>query len=387
MTPAAVPYQPLERPRSPWSPQWRPAVHSAPAAVTVVCTPRDDPQYMALAFAAHQPCYGRVTVHPTPVAGNGFYLAHDLMRAYGKHLPVPGDGHAPDWTTSIDDNWRFAAAWTMALGITHLTLCRAHTASTAQWQYLLALSVRTGIQLTMLCNGPLPRETAHLLTTVEHRCIQDLSTAQTHWHTRRGPAPGGYPWWAATAAFPPASDEVWFRLPPQPTSPRTGTTPPPGPPPGTPTAQLPGATACQDHGHPHIARTAARIHTRIAHPVHAATAALRVLSGYTNEQISTMHHLPRVGVYDPTPGLPLWAALLTDAARCLAELLGHRNPRNLVSTPQWEHPEIDQALQDCRLLPSLPARRSRSTGTSRTAPQSARTARRPPSAPKDTADA
>ncbi len=377
MTSAELPH---DLPGHPWSPLWRPDQDPVPAAVTLVCTPRDDRQYMSLAFAAHQPRHGRITVHPTPVAANGFYLAHDLLRAYGKHLPVPGgDGNLqPTWTTNTDDSWRFTTAWTMALGIAHLTVCRAHTLTTAQWYHLLALSACTGAHLTMLCNGPLPHGTQHLLTTVAHRCIQDPPGARAHWHHQPGPepGPGRYPWWTATAAFPPLHGEVWLRLPPQPASPRTTGTPPaptaptaPEPAAGAPTARLPVPTACQGHDHPHIALAAGRIHTRIAHPAHAATAALRVLNGYTNDQVSHLHS--RSHRYDPTPEPPRWAAPLIDAALHLAELRGHRDTLNPVATPGWEHPEIDQALRACRLLPSPPARKPRTTAA-RTGTQTVR---------------
>ncbi len=110
---------------------------------------------MRLAFAAHQPRYGRITVHPTPLAGTGAYLAHDLIRALGKHLPVPDDNHdLPTWAGNSDRSWRITAAWILTLGITHLTICRAHRISAGQWEQLLALSTRTGLRLTLLCNGP-----------------------------------------------------------------------------------------------------------------------------------------------------------------------------------------------------------------------------------------
>jgi hypothetical protein len=396
MTPAAVP---LDRPGEPWSPHWRPAEDSVSAEVTLVCTPCDDPQYMALAFAAHQPRYGRITVHPTPVAGNGFYLAHDLMRAYGKHLPVPAERrYPPTWTTNTAEGWRFAAAWTLALGVTHLTVCRAHTLRAAQWQNLLALSNRTGVQLTLLCNGALPVETVRLLTTVAHRRVQDLPTAQIHWRNPPGPEPasGAYPWWTATAALTPRDDEVWFHLPPTPAIPSANPSVIRKPPPDATTAQLPGAQGRQDHLHPHIARVAARIYTRIAHPAHAAVAGLSVLTGYTSDQIAHLH--TDTSDYDPAVAPPLWTAPLNDAARHLADLRGHhedwdlkanrymaeaqgrRVTPNPLATPSWEHGEIERSLFACRLLLTPPARKSRTrapktTGdlgraTSRTSPAS-----------------
>ncbi|MGW0582685.1 hypothetical protein ACWD25_43750 [Streptomyces sp. NPDC002920] len=206
-----------------WCPTWPPRQYTALPPVTVVVTMQDEQEYMRLAFAAHQPRYGRITVHPTPLAGTGAYLAHDLIRGLGKHLPVPDDNHdLPGWAGNSDRSWRITAAWILTLGITHLTICRAHRISAGQWEQLLALSTRTGLRLTLLCNGPLPLQTLRLLDTIEHRLLDDRRAAAAHW---RPPAhlrePAGYPWWRHGAPFPPRDDELQFRMPPQPLNPVT----------------------------------------------------------------------------------------------------------------------------------------------------------------------
>ncbi|MGW0583766.1 hypothetical protein ACWD25_49475 [Streptomyces sp. NPDC002920] len=127
----------------------------------------------------------------------------------------------------------------------------------------------------------------------------------------------------------------------------------------------------QDHLHPHNTQIADRIHTRIAHPVHAACAALGALTGYSSRQIKALHTRPGNGL----PALPPWTTLLMDAARQLAALRGHPDAPNPLSVPHWEHSEIDQALRACRLLPTPPDRRSRKTATPTSAAATTRTLR------------
>ncbi|MEH0407448.1 hypothetical protein ACFY7V_33595 [[Kitasatospora] papulosa] len=308
---------------------------------------------MRLAFAAHTPRHGRITVHPTPLAGNGAYLAHDLIRALGKHLPVPDDAHPlPAWTNNSDRSWRIAASWFIALGITRMTICRAHRLSKPQWEHLLALSALTRTRLTLLCNGPVPRPTAALLDTIPHRVLDTTRAATTHWRPPSGPpVSDSYPWWQHTTAFPPREAELWFRLPSQPREPLTITFIPGAAPTGT-TPPLPVPGPHQDPCHPHTTQIAARIHTRVAHPVHAACVALRTLTGYSSQQIKALHERSGSGL----PEMPPWARLLLNAARYLTHLQGHPDAPNVLSTPFWEHPEIEQALRACRLLPTPPAR-------------------------------
>lgn len=71
----------------PWRPTWsggrtRPDL----PPLTVVHDRGDDYAFMAAALAAHTPASGRITVHPTPVAGARASPAHGLLRSMGKHL-------------------------------------------------------------------------------------------------------------------------------------------------------------------------------------------------------------------------------------------------------------------------------------------------------------
>ena len=340
-----------------WSPAWPvwPGFGATtPASVTLVLAPRDDPHHLQAAFAAHRPQHGHITVHPTTGARNATYLAHDVIRALGKHLPVPDTLlDQPTWMGHTDRSWRIAAAWTLTLGITHLTVCRAHTASIRQWEFLLAFSARTNIHLILLADKPIPTDADRLLATTDHQRVDTLPTLATPvQHPSDGSAAYQYRWYQPTAvAFPPSDDELWFRMPPQPRMRPTGKATVPPPKPAGPTPPLPPPGTHQDHSHPHIAQIAARIHSRIAHPTHAACAALRALTGYNNEQIKNLHTWPSNGL----PPLPAWTRPLMDAARRLTALRGHPDAPNPLSTPHWEHPEIEHALRACRLLPTPPA--------------------------------
>ncbi|MFC9337417.1 hypothetical protein ACFT0G_03125 [Streptomyces sp. NPDC057020] len=344
------------RNRSEWSPTWPPGQSHTLPPVTVISTPRDEQDFMRLAFQAHQPHTGRITVHPTPLAGSGPYLAHDLIRALGKHLPLPAaDQDLPTWASHTDPSWRIAAAWITTLGINRLTVCRAHRLTSSHWGQLLALAARTGIRLTLLCNGPTPPKTLSLLDTIEHKTIDTQRDAAAHWRPpkpRRQPA--GYPWWQHRAPFPPQADELQFLMPPQPSQPATVYFQPTSLPPAT-TPPLPAPGPHQDPFHPHHTAIADRIHTRIAHPVHASCAALATLTGYNSRQIKALHTHAGSG----PPPLPAWTRILIDAACQLAALRGHPDAPNPLSVPSWEHEEIDQALHACGLLPTLPNRRHR----------------------------
>jgi len=361
MTPSPDPTpQTARRSTVRWAPAWPPwPEHGAtlPASVTLVTAPRDDPHHLQEAFAAHRPHHGHITVHPTPGARNAAYLAHDIIRALGKHLPVPDAAlDQPTWMGHTDRSWRIAAAWSLTLGVTHLIVCRAHTVSIRQWEFLLAFSAHTRLHLTLLAGRPVPTDVNRLLATIDHQRLDALpAAADPAPHPPGGATTHPHRWPQPAVAFPPPESEIWFRMPPQPSMRHTYTAPlPPGEPDG-PTPPLPPPGARQDHTHPHIGQIAARIHSRIAHPTHAACVALRALTGYDNRQINNLHTWPSNGL----PPLPAWTAPLMDAARRLAALRGHPDTPNPLSTPDWEHPEIEHALRSCRLLPTPPATGSR----------------------------
>ncbi|MET9347596.1 hypothetical protein [Streptomyces termitum] len=303
---------------------------------------------MRLALAAHQPSKGRLTIHPTPAVRTGAYLAHDLLRGMGKHLMVSESSSCPGWTNDTVASWRSAAAWTAALKITHITICRAHALTPEHWAQLLALSVRTGIRLTLVCNGPLPHKTAKMLGSIEYRLIDDARTASAHWrYTNRTGVRSGYRWWQHRAAFPLGNDEPWITMPPQPLQPLTVQATP-LPVITTPAVVLP-TPPMHDTTHPHTQLIADRIHTRIAHPVHAACVALRSLTGYHTQQLKALHRHTSSGL----PPIPPWVCVLLDAAYHYASLRGHPDTSNPLATHARQHADIDQSLYHCRLVPSV----------------------------------
>ena len=370
MTPASALPEHSATPRRPWTPFPAPDTSDPTLPpVTVVLDRHDEQAFMTSAFAAHRPSHGRITVHPTPAAAAPAYLAHDLLRALGKHLPTPHWTTEAPWASHTDKSWRVAAAWIHALKVTHLLVCRAHRITARNWEHLLALRERARLHLTLLCNGPLPPAPTRLLAGINHQRLDTLTAARQHWHPSHPPQPAtGYPWWKATAAFPPKPDEPWFRLPPQPRHPRPGgltrsTRAQPTDP--IPSAVLPVPIEPRQHDtHPSIVEVAARIHTRIAHPVHAASVAVRVLTGRTPRQIGHLHgsELKPSGTDSKSRGprlhLPTWTTPLMDAALALADLRGDTDVPNPLRIPIWEENEIEDATAACRLIPSPPARRS-----------------------------
>lgn len=289
------------------------------------------------------------------------------MRAYGKHLPVPEDLHPePAWVRHTDDSWRNTAAWTTALGITHLIVCRAHRLRSGYIQHLLALREHARLKLTLLCHGSFTDNVQQLLSTVRH---DDLNTPDAALrHLQHSPPPltdGNFPWWQVRPSFPARPEETWFRLPPPPSGrhrweDRHYAMIAAQPPPDARLLSLPPTR--WDHTHPHLAPAIARIHNRIAHPVHAARVALHLLTGAPPDQLNHLPHddltssaSPDHGQH-PTEGLPPWARPLAQAALALTELRGYVHANTPLFIPKWEEHEVSQAIEGCRLLLPAPAR-------------------------------
>ncbi|MHC3475473.1 hypothetical protein ACYF6T_43365 [Streptomyces sp. 7R007] len=120
-----------------------------PPPLVVVFDPGDDVAHTRAALAMHHPAASHVTVHPTPGTDSTLALAHNLLDALGKTTPVTGyraTDSAPVWT--------LAAAWLLALPVTRLTVLRAHLLSARGLNDLLALRVRTGVRLYLVCHQP-----------------------------------------------------------------------------------------------------------------------------------------------------------------------------------------------------------------------------------------
>ncbi|OKI04039.1 hypothetical protein A6A06_38735 [Streptomyces sp. CB02923] len=283
----------------------------------------DDYAFMAAALAAHTPARGRITVHPTPVAGAPASLAHDLLRALGKHLPLHGSPEAVAWAAQAEIAWRAAAAWMLALRIGHLVVTRAHRISSRHFEHLFALRELTGMRLTLLCHGPVPAALADVLPALAPEQVHTL-TAARRVLAAAGPEPhtaGHFAWWQATAQFPPHPGEPCFwlslrrktsRADLEAASKRLNRT----------VLPLPAPGRFPPEPDEHTLFLAHRLHARIAHPVHAAALALRILTGRPPSQLPGPTAPPsdsRTPSGRPAQ-IPAWAAGLLQAAHCFGNL-------------------------------------------------------------------
>ncbi|MFF7098255.1 hypothetical protein ACFY9A_38650 [Streptomyces rubradiris] len=331
----------------------------------------DQPSYTTTALASHQPEAGRIAVHPTPLATAPAYLAHDLIRALGKHLPPPGID-PPWWTTNAESSWRVTAAWTQALHINHYVICRAHRITGRHLEHLMALRERTRTRLTLVVSGPPPAALTSILNAVPHHSITTLEAARQHLNTGSESltnTSATYPWWHR-APFPAPDNEPWYALPPRPRHPArrpdTATSSSHGTPARRPsTHKAPSAIALPaltnpSTPSPHHEPIAQRIHTRIAHPVHAAAVAIRALTGYDTDQLP---HLTTPTPLRPRADLPAdlpgWALLLLEAARTHTELEDYTRselPAHLTGANKpfrlstWDQHDIADATETCRLV-------------------------------------
>lgn len=357
-----------------WTPSWSPDhTDSSLPPITVINDPHDQPGYTTTALASHHPATGRVAVHPTPLATAPAYLAHDLIRALGKHLPPP-DLEAPWWTLNAESSWRVTVAWTQALHIDHYVICRAHRITERHLEHLMALRERTRTRLTLVISGPPPAALTTILNAVRHHGIDTLEAARQHLNTGAQPRSHAstYPWWHH-APFPAPDNEPWYALPPRPQRParRRATTPtsrgtanPPGPSTAPPPIALPALTDLSAPS-PHHEAVAQRIHTRIANPVHAAAVGIRALTGYGIDQLA---HLttptPQRPQADLPADLPSWAQLLLEAAQIHTELDSYTRPELPAHLTDANKPfrltareeeEVAHATETCRLLATAPA--------------------------------
>ncbi|MGW8743649.1 hypothetical protein [Streptomyces sp. NPDC055794] len=374
--PHAIPAEHIDK----WTPAWSPD-HTDPSLppLTLITDPNDESAYTAAALASHHPRLGRIAVHPTPLATAPAYLAHDLTRALGKHLPPPHT-EPPWWTGNAEAAWRVTAAWTQALHINHYIICRAHRITGRHLEHLMALRERTRTRLTLVVSGPPPAALTALLKAVVHHRIDTLQAAHQHVHTSSEQSltdpSTAYPWWHR-APFPLPDDEPRYALPPRPRHPTGGPTDittssrgtptdlPPAP--QTPPAIALPALADVHTASPHHETVARRIHTHVAHPVHAAAVAIRALTGYGTDQLS---HLtvptPQRPRADLPAELPDWARLLLEAARIHTELEGYNRselPAHLTGAHKpfrlttWEQNDVAHATDVCRLSPAPATRR------------------------------
>ncbi|WP_406510597.1 hypothetical protein [Streptomyces sp. NBC_00212] len=343
--------------------------------LTVVHDAGDDKAFMDWALAAHAPQAGRITVHPAPTTGAPPALAHDLLRALGKHLPLAGSEEGVCWTRDARTAWRTAAAWVRALRIGHVLLTRAHLITVRHLERLFALQHLTGIRLTLVCHGPLTSEAAAAVDSLGPQTVHSLAAARrTTPATPAAVTAGRYPWWDK-APFPPPDDEPCFLLPYAPRPHTTGELCAAQRRVGRSVLPLdaPGrlADALDAEADPHLAALARRIHTRIAHPVHAAALVVQVLTGHP---VDSLRQLRATAFAPPardtvsagtTVPVPAWAADLVEAARCFRDLDGRAGSLHFFRLTAWDRIAVDDAAQACGLVTSQPLADHTAPGTGR----------------------
>ncbi|MER6781178.1 MULTISPECIES: hypothetical protein [unclassified Streptomyces] len=303
--------------------------------LTVVHDEDDDRAFMDWALAAHAPAAGRITVHPAPTPAAPAALAHDLLRALGKHLPWSGSPEGTCWMSDARTAWRTVAAWVQALEIGHVVLTRAHLVTAAHLTRLFALAHLTGIRLTLVCHGPLAPAAAAAVEALRPARAYTLTAARRIVPAAPAElAPGPFPWWEP-APFPPPADEPCF---PQP--------------------------GCSPLPEEHLLAVARRLHSRIAHPQHAAALAAQVMTNRSLEHIIRLP--PSVFTSKAVPG---WAAGLIEAGRRFKDLDGRADSPLLFRLTGWDRIAVEEAALACGLkagCPAPPRRHARLTAATTT---------------------
>lgn len=296
--------------------------------VTLVWDRFDDLPHTLTALEAHNPGQGRITLHPTPGTDSLTALAWDVLAALGKPVPLTcyrlHDTDAP---------WAITAAWTLACGITHLTVLRAHLLNSARLHALLTLRARTGLHLALVCHQHrIPAVLERALRTVPHR-IADATAALP------GPAPGRSDTLPPTVPADPVSCPSarplagrWLNLPALTTlaavdgdEPRCRCTAPTAEQRGFHPPVLPALTA---------AEVALRLRTATAHPHLAAALATACFTAASMTQLGTVH------LTDLAPG----AETIT-----LHDSLGQRQFCMRHPVPPWARPLLLAAVYLQRL--------------------------------------
>ncbi|MFF4323716.1 hypothetical protein [Streptomyces sp. NPDC001568] len=336
-----------------------------PPPVTVILDPHDDVVHTRAALASHAPHEGRLTVHPTPGVDSAVALAHDILAALNK--PVPLNSHrpldpAPAWTT--------AAAWILATPITHLTLLRAHLLTPHRFKDLLALRRRTGIRLVLVCHRRAMRPFLEReLRQVEHHIAE--ASALLPEAEPAAPQPQTPP-----TARPLANR--WISLPALTTLKTFDETASPC------RCTAPMATD-QDFYPPAMppvteAEVARRLHRATAHPHLAAKLATAIFTAASTTQLDTAHvrdlgpdgttitlhdHGLRQGCM--THPVPAWARPLLRAAALLWSIETGTNG-SLFNNPLESNdtPSLTTLAESCKLRPPQPPRPKRRRTRSRT---------------------
>ncbi|MFF7251552.1 hypothetical protein ACFZBU_47780 [Embleya sp. NPDC008237] len=315
----------------------------------------DDPVYTATALGAHDGAAGRITVHPTPAAGGVAALAQDVLCALGKTLPPSGQGRGA-WADALRPAWNAACAWVIASGVRHVIVLRGHHLTPARLRQLLDLRVRTGVRVTVVWHAPPGPAMGAFVRGVEHRIVEDLDQARTAlaWPAKNNGA-SGPGWFAGGRSGPDRNgdeERAWItpaRPAPGVVVPRAARTACTG---AGGTVSAPGAGRDgtgernaenrQTGWDPSIGQLAGRLHTRLAHPTHAAALAAAVVTGADVQRLALIRGIDitpdasTVKTHDSRAhrtcrvhAVPRWARILLHAAVAHQTLEGNDPGRSL----------------------------------------------------------
>ncbi|MDF4254592.1 hypothetical protein [Streptomyces sp. WMMB303] len=337
-----------------------------PPAITLVMDPHDDVTHTRAALAAHDPAKGRLTIHPTPGTRSALALAHDVLAALGK--PVPLTGYRP-----LDHRpaWMLCAAWTLALPITHVTLLRAHLLDPDALDDLLALRARTGLRLALVCHQrKVPAALERALDRTDYY-LADAEALLPAEETATRPETGapGKPSrrWIALPALttlrslddtdhctcqPPTADERGFTPPSVPAADRSLIA-----------YRLQAATA-----HPHLAaQLATACHTAASMP-QLLTA--RVTDAALDARTLTLHDPANARQGCMTHPVPSWARPFLRATVFLHLLTTDSKGVRLFTDPlrAAQLPRLTDVAEQCKLRPPQPPRPKRRKNARRTSP-------------------
>ncbi|MFI8850207.1 hypothetical protein ACIGW3_08455 [Streptomyces sp. NPDC053499] len=324
----------------------------SPPAIALVTDPHDDVTHTRAALAAHDPAEGRLTIHPTPGTHSTLALAHDILAALGKPVPLTGYrplDHRPAWT--------LCAAWILALPVTHLALLRAHLLDPHALDDLLALRARTGLRLALVCHRrKVPTVLERALSRTDHY-LADAEALLPAEETATRPETGapGKPSrrWITLPALttlrsldeadhcacqPPTADECGFTPPSVPAADRSLIT-----------CRLQAATA-----HPHLAAQLATACFTAASMTQLRTA--RVTDAALDARTLTLHDSVNARQGCMTHPVPSWARPFLRATVFLHLLITDSKGARLFADPlrAARLPRLTDFAEQCKIRPPQP---------------------------------
>ncbi|MEV4752648.1 hypothetical protein AB0K21_40370 [Streptosporangium sp. NPDC049248] len=112
----------------------------------IVLDPDDDVDSITLAWEAHDPSRGSITIHPTPGANGVVDVCMDVLTALGKPIDQASSLAGPG---GVEERLsRVATAWVVAEGVWHIIVLRAHLLTRQQRTRVIQLADDAGAILT-----------------------------------------------------------------------------------------------------------------------------------------------------------------------------------------------------------------------------------------------